>query len=135
MKNFIKSEQNSKLLKPIFLGWLTGMSILVFLIIVEAFFMLKMDLSLNISNVFALLSLGLSCMLGGFFGAKSAESKIMLTGLFIGIFMYFSVLLLSLIIGDGAISVNTFLKGIVFVVVTVIGASLSVFISKEKKYI
>lgn len=85
--------------------------------------------------VFATVSIALGCFVSSFFHAKKSGEKGFLSGLIIGVTSFLIILVISLIVDSGAMTVNTLFHFIIIMLSSMIGGILGVNKAKNKKYI
>ena len=109
---------------------ITAVGVLVFAVI-----MYFLDAGYEYSAVFATVSLAIGCFLGSFYAAKKFGQKGLLNGAIVGIITFAIILVVSLIVDKGAVTVNTLFHLIIFMLSSVIGGVLGVNKAQNKKYI
>lgn len=109
---------------------ITAVGVLVFAVI-----MYFLDAGYEYSAVFATVSLAIGCFFGAFYAAKKFGQKGLLNGAIVGIITFAIILVVSLIVDKGAVTVNTLFHLIIFMLSSVIGGVLGVNKAQNKKYI
>lgn len=135
MKNVFNNKQYNVVINSSVFGAAIGLLILSVLLITEALILTSNGAKSQLCEIFGLLSLGITHFFGGFFAAKKAKSKVVQVGALTGLIIYIVVAVLSIVFADGSISYGTFIKLVVFVALSTVGAILTSFIGNKAKYL
>lgn len=109
---------------------ITAVGVLTFAVV-----MYFLEAGYEYSAVFATVSLAIGCFFGAFFAAKKLGQKGLLNGAIVGIITFATILVISLIVDKGAVTVNTLFHLIIFMLSSVIGGIVGVNKAHNKKYI
>ncbi len=129
-----KESQNNKYL-TFFKALLIEVVATAAFIFLFALVMYFTEMGFEYSAVFATVSAAVGCFFGGFYAAKKIGQKGLLNGAIIGIITFAIITLISLIVDDGALTVNTLFHFIIFMLSAIIGGVIGVNKGQNKKYI
>lgn len=130
-----KKYKNNDKLKIYLLSFIvnilfTGLFILIFSAVL--FFLEK---GFNYAPIFATVAVAIGSLAASYFAANKMGNKGLLNGFLIGIFTFIIILLISLIVDKGAITINTFFHFIIIMLASLIGGVMGVNKKSQKKYI
>ncbi len=113
----------------------------IFEIIITAIFVVLFGLFMfltgkgfELAPLFATVSLGLGSGFAAYFAASKIGNKGLLNGFIIGITSFLIIALISLIVDDGSVTLNTLFHFIIFVLSALIGGVLGVNKRENKKF-
>ncbi len=129
MKKFLNRNKNYLFGIIIYIGAL-ALSILLFAILVYF-----LNLPMVYMPLFSNISLGLANFFAAYFIAYKQKSKGFLTGLILALVTFALVSIISLIIDEGSVSLNSLLKFIILALSGVIGGIMGVNKTSKQKYI
>lgn len=132
MKKDVNSKKN--LTKLILKTGLIQIVLSVFFISIFACAMYFLELDKSFSVIFATISIALSSLISSFFASKEVGNKGYITGLMIGIITFIIITLISFIIDEGNVTINTLFHFIIILLSSMIGGILGVN-KRAKKYI
>lgn len=89
----------------------------------------------NYAPIFATVSIAIGAFATAYYSAKRIGNKGFLTGLMIGGITFIVITLISLIIDDGAVTINTLFHLIIILLASLIGGVWGVNKDSNKKYI
>lgn len=129
MKKFLNRNKNYLFGIIIYIAALT-LSILLFAILVYF-----LNLPMVYMPLFSNISLGLANFFAAYFIAYKQKSKGFLTGLILALVTFALVSIISLIIDEGSVSLNSLLKFVILALSGVIGGIMGVNKTSKQKYI
>ncbi len=130
----MKKEVNNNLIFLILKTAITELVTVLLFISIFAAVMYFANIDKSLSPVFGTIAVSIGALVASFFTAKKVGCKGYLTGFIIGISTFIIVLIVSLIIDDGGITINTLFHFIIYVLSSLIGGITGVN-KKGKKYI
>ena len=129
MKKFLNRNKNYLFGIITYFGAL-ALSILLFAILVYF-----LNLPMVYMPLFSNISLGLATFFAAYFIAYKQKSKGFLTGLILALVTFALVSIISLIIDEGSVSLNSLLKFVILALSGVIGGIMGVNKTSKQKYI
>ncbi len=128
-----KDNQNKKTIYII--GAILGVATTILTMFIFATLLLVANLDRSYSAPFATISVSTGCFIASLYTAKKSGSKGYMIGLVIGVTVFVIITLLSLIIGENGLSLNTLFHFIIILLSSLVGGVLGVNSKKSKKYI
>lgn len=121
--------------RALLFGAAIGAAGITLLLFGMAFVLTLRDFSLSSTAVFSCVALGLGSAIGGFAASKRLGSRGMLIGAVTGCVLFVLILLASLIVSAGGITVFSLIKAVVVTASAALGGIGGVNIQKQEKYI
>ncbi len=131
---FFKKD-NTPTKRAYLIGALLGVLSTVVMMLVFSALLLFLNLDRGYSAPFATISVAVGCFLASLYTAKKVGSRGYVVGLIIGSTVFVIITLLSLIIGDDGLSLNTLFHFVIMMLSSLVGGIMGVNSDKHKKFI
>ena len=110
--------------------FVTSISIAIFALIIYF-----TESGFEYAPIFATISIAIGSFLAAYYTAKKINNKGFLVGLFVGIITFILITVISLIIDQGTVTINTLFHFIIILLSSMIGGIIGVNKSQNKKFI
>lgn len=128
-------EKNKNKYFVYFKGFILEILVTALFIFLFAFVMYFTESGFKYAPIFATVSIALGSFAASFYTAKKIGSRGFIVGLIIGGITFLIITLVSLIVDEGAVTVNTLFHLIIIMLSSLIGGIMGVNNSRNKKYI
>ena len=106
-----------------------------FVMFIVSFLLNFVDVSTNFIPLISTVCVSAGCFLSSFFTAKKQIDKGFIVGLIIALSTFLLIMIISFIIGNNGLSLNTLFHFVIITISSVIGGILGINYGKNKKYI
>jgi len=135
MSNDFSDKSTQKKGIIIFKGIIIGVVVTFIFMLLFSFLMLYAGLERSFAVPFATVSLGAGSFFAAFYAARKIKEKGYLIGLLTGLFVFITVVLISLLISKDSVTYNTLFHFIIIMLSSITGGILGVNFKNSKKYI
>ncbi len=132
MKKYDISVKNYKC---IILGTAIGLITSFVFILLMAILFTSLDLAIELAHPMSSIACGMGAFIGGFTTSKLCKSKGLINGSLTGAFIFLFLMLLSLIISDGSVTIMTLIRFIIIICASSIGGILGLNALVKKRLI
>lgn len=123
MKN---NDSNIKKYKYLLIGTSLGLAVNVIMLLIMAVIFTTLDLDSSYAHPMASIACGIGALFGGYISSKLCKSKGLINGVLTGLFIFIIVMLVSLLVSGGSVTLMSFIRLIITLSAASIGGILGV---------
>jgi len=135
MYNKTSRTEQADFYKPILFGLIISVIATVLILLIFSFLLTIRDMPAMTMPVFSAVSIAIGGFLGGLFSAKKAGKNGLLYGVITGAALYVIVLIASLIVSKGGVTMLTLIKLVITLISAAIGGIIGVNLKNRRKMI
>ena len=135
MKNEILDNEKNKTLFIFLKGAAIGVLVTIASMFIFAILIYFLDLDRRFAVPFSTVSVALGSLAAAHYSAGKIKNRGYLIGLAVGVAVFVLITVISLIVDDGGLSLNTLFHFLIIVLSSAVGGILGVNRSRSKKYI